>query len=82
MIGIHGATDLNDRWFLQGGGDIGGFGVSSDLIWQANVLLGYRITPNLSSLTGYRALGIDYSSGGFLVDTIAHGPVIGLTYRF
>lgn len=82
VIGLHGVWEINDRWFLHGGGDIGGFGVSSDLIWQANVALGYRFNDSVSALAGYRGLGVDYSNGGFLVDTVAHGPVIGLSFRF
>lgn len=82
VIGLQGSWDINDRWFVRGGGDIGGFGVSSDLIWQANVALGYRFTDSFSALFGYRGLGVDYSDGGFLVDTIAHGPAIGLSWRF
>jgi len=82
VIGLHGVWQINDRWFLHGGGDIGGFGVSSDLIWQANAALGYRFTESVSGLVGYRGLGVDYTSGGFLVDTVAHGPVIGLSFRF
>jgi len=82
VVGLHGSWQINDRWFLQGGGDIGGFGVSSDLIWQANVAFGYRFNEKTSALIGYRGLGVDYTDGGFLVDTVAHGPVIGLAFRF
>jgi len=82
VIGFHGVWEINDRWFVQGGGDLGGFGVSSDLIWQANVALGYRFNDKVSALVGYRGLGVDYESGGFVVDTVAHGPAIGLTLRF
>lgn len=82
VIGLHGAWDLNDRWFVQGGGDIGGFGASSDLIWQVNLALGYRLTDTASALVGYRGLGVDYTDGGFLIDTVAHGPAIGLSFRF
>lgn len=82
VIGMHGSWEINDRWFLQAGGDIGGFGVNSDLIWQANAALGYRFSENISALLGYRGLGVDYSDGGFLVDTVAHGPAIGMTFRF
>jgi hypothetical protein len=79
---LHGVWEVNDRWFLHGGGDIGGFGVSSDLIWQVNAAIGYRFTQSISALVGYRGLGVDYNDGGFLVDTVAHGPVIGLSFRF
>jgi hypothetical protein len=82
VVGLHGVWQINDRWFLHGGGDIGGFGASSDLIWQVNAAVGYRFTDTVSALVGYRGLGVDYSDGGFLVDTVAHGPVIGLSFRF
>jgi hypothetical protein len=82
VIGMHGSWNLNNRWLVQGGGDIGGFGVNSDLIWQANLAIGYRFTESLIGLVGYRGLGVDYSDGGFLVDTVAHGPVIGMSFRF
>ncbi len=82
VVGMHGSWEINDCWFIQGGGDIGGFGVSSDLIWQATVALGYHFTDSVAGLIGYRGMGVDYSDGGFLVDTIAHGPALGLSIRF
>jgi hypothetical protein len=82
VIGLRGVWKINHRWFLQGGGDIGGFGVSSDLIWQANIAIGYHYNDKISLLAGYRGLGVDYTDGGFLMDTVAHGPVIGMTFRF
>jgi hypothetical protein len=82
VIGLNGSWKINDRWFVQAGGDVGGFGVNSDLIWQANAALGYHFTESISGLLGYRGLGVDYSDGGFLVDTVAHGPAIGVIFRF
>lgn len=82
VIGMHGSWEINNRWFLHGGGDIGGFGVNSDLIWQANVGLGYRFTDSVSGLVGYRGIGVDYTDGGFVVDTISHGPIIGVSLKF
>jgi hypothetical protein len=82
VIGMHGFWEINDRWFFQAGADIGGFGVNSDLIWQVNAALGYRLRENISVLLGYRGLGVDYSDGGFLVDTVAHGPAVGMKLYF
>jgi hypothetical protein len=31
---------------------------------------------------GYRALGVDYTIGGFKVDAVLHGPVVGVGIRF
>lgn len=82
IIGIRGQAELTETLFFRYNGEIGGFGVSSDLIWQAFLCFGYHINENVNVAVGYRALGIDYSSGGFTFDTVSHGPVIGLEVRF
>ena len=82
IIGIRGQADFSDKWFFRYSGDIGGFGVSSDLTWQAFAGFGYNFTPNVSTAIGYRGLGIDYSKDAFSMDTVSHGPVIGLEIRF
>ncbi len=82
IIGIRGQADFSDKWFFRYNGDIGGFGVSSDLTWQAFAGFGYHFTENVSAAIGYRGLGIDYSKGNFSYDTVSHGPVIGVEVRF
>jgi opacity protein-like surface antigen len=83
IIGIRGQSELSERWFLRYNADIGGFGVSSDLVWQAFLGLGYKIRENASLAVGYRGLGIDYSSGAYsTLDVINHGPLIGFEFRF
>jgi opacity protein-like surface antigen len=82
IVGIRGQAELTDKLFFRYNGDIGGFGVNSDLIWQAFVGLGYHCTENVSVALGYRGLGIDYSDDGFSLDTVTHGPVVGLEVRF
>lgn len=82
VVGARFQTDLSDSFFFRAVGDIGGFGVSSDLTWQAMAGFGYRVMDNGSLLLGYRGLGTDYSDGGFTYDVVAHGPVIGFEYKF
>lgn len=82
IVGFRSVCDLSDKWFLQVMGDIGGFGVESDLTWQALAGFGYRFTPKLNGLIGYRALGVDYDKDGFKLDTTSYGPIIGLSYTF
>lgn len=82
IIGARFQTDLSERFFFRGVGDIGGFGVSSDFTWQAMALLGYRINENGSVLLGYRGIGTDYSDGDFGYDLINHGVVLGFGYSF
>lgn len=72
---------------LQFLGDIGGFGVGSDLTWQ--LFGGYSFDfwqSALHGVVGYRALAVDYSQndGGFKnnLDLVLHGPVVGLSFRW
>jgi opacity protein-like surface antigen len=74
---------LNERFFLRYNADIGGFGVRSDLVWQAFLGIGYEITDHTSVAVGYRALGVDYTSSSYkTLDVINHGPLIGIEFRF
>jgi hypothetical protein len=61
---------------------IGGFGVSSDLGWDAFAGLGYEFNDRFSMVGGYRALGVDYTNDEFVFDVVQHGPIFGGVYRF
>jgi opacity protein-like surface antigen len=82
IVGFRFQTELPDPFFFRAVGDIGGFGVSSELTWQAMAGFGWRVMENGSLLAGYRAVGTDYSDGGFTYDIVAHGPILGFEYRF
>ncbi len=82
IVGVRGQANFTERVFMQYSGLIGGFGVSSDFLWDAYLGLGYKITPNIAAVVGYRGAGVDYSDDGFGVDTISHGPILGLDITF
>ncbi len=82
IVGLRSVVRLNESWFLQTAGDIGGFGVGSRLTWQAIGGVGYEFRSGFSTLVGYRALAIDYDGGAFRVDTISHGPLVAIAYTF
>lgn len=89
IVGAKLVAPLGERWELRLWGDIGGFGVSSDLTWSATALLGYGFelfNMHASIFGGYRAIGQDYSTGSaanaFKWDVILHGPIIGLRLEF
>ncbi|MDB6133783.1 MAG: hypothetical protein JWM59_2026 [Verrucomicrobiales bacterium] len=82
IVGARAVIQLGGNWFLQSMGDIGGFGAESDLTWQASAGMGYHFTPCISGVLGYRAMGVDYNKGGFLMDTVSHGPALGLSFSF
>ncbi len=82
IVGIRGQVQIADRFFFRYNGDIGGFGASSDLNWQAFAGVGMNFTSNISGALGYRAIGIDYSEDRFGMDTVSHGPVLGIEFRW
>jgi opacity protein-like surface antigen len=62
-------------------GDIGGFGVASDLTWQMMAAGGYAFTDSFSMLLGYRYLDYDYENGKFSFDAATSGLVLGLQFN-
>jgi hypothetical protein len=70
-------------------GDIGGFGLGSQLTWQALGVYSYEWQADrvrIAAVVGYRAIGVNYSAGsGFDangLNLVFHGPVIGIGLRF
>ena len=86
FVGLRGRTDLNDKWTLDAQADIGGFGAASDVTWNIAVHIGYRLTPRLTLLGGYRVLDIDYKDGtgrdAFIFDVTTSGLQLGLGITF
>lgn len=89
IVGARLIANLTERVVLIVGGDIGGFGVSSDFAWSAMGLVGYRFQMfgmDAAVVAGYRALDQDFSTGRglqrFRYDVIMHGPILGLNVRF
>lgn len=66
--------------------DVGGFGVGSDLTFQAWPVFGFRLSDSISAKLGYRAIYSDYETGSglnqFEYDVLTHGPTLGVEFRF
>ena len=82
IIGGRFHMGLSERWLLSLRGDIGGFGVGSELTWNASALLGYRLSERTTLAFGYRYLAIDYSSGNLELDLEFSGPFLGISFGF
>ena len=80
IIGARFQTSLGGPWFLRVAGDIGAG--DSDFTWQALGLIGYKVNENCNVGIGYRGLGTDFEDGGFTYDITAHGPVLGVEWKF
>ena len=87
FVGFRVRHELAPGSELQFLGDIGGFGLGSDLTWQLFAGYGFDFwQSNLHGVIGYRALAVDYTQNdaGFKnnLDLILHGPVVGLSFRW
>jgi len=82
IVGTRGTFDLGSGFSLRGYGDIGGFGVSSDLTYQIYGGIGYRFKEWFSAELGYRVLDVDYDDDGFVYDLTMHGPMAGFRFQF
>ena len=69
---------VSEKCFLNLTGDIGGFGVESELTWQVVVAAGHSITENVDLLVGYRHLDVDYEDGSFAYDIATSGFGVGV----
>jgi len=67
-------------------GDIGGFGVGSDLAWQLYPYVKWQFGERASLQAGFRWLSADYEEGSglnqFLYDVVSEGAQVGVTLRF
>ena len=63
-------------------GDIGGFGIGSDLAWNAVGAASWAFAENWSAVLAYRLLDMDYDHNGFKYNVRTDGPALGVTYAF
>ena len=73
---------MNDKFYLTGKGDIGGFGVGSDLTWTAEAALGCQLSSRIFTEVGYRAIGVDYEGDSLIYDVVTHGAQVTLGITF
>ena len=86
IIGGRYSTDLNRKLSFILQSDVGGFGAASEFTWSVAPVFAYHLSESQSLIFGYRALGVDYSTGSgsslFNYDVTYHGPIIGYSFGF
>jgi Autotransporter beta-domain len=85
-LGAQYTIPLSDAWSLNLYGDIGGFGIGSDLAWQGLVTFRWQLTERTGALAAYRYMDVDYESGSgsdrFKYDMAFSGPALGIVFTF
>jgi len=86
FIGARLTLPFAEKWTFVTSGDVGGFGVGSELTWT--VVGGFAFHPSRrwEIALGYRAYSLDYDEGSgtgdFKFEQFQHGPYLGLGFRF
>src|SRR5262249_46368509 len=81
-VGLRWRYNFNKKYYTAVRGEIGGFGVGADLMWEVEAMVGVNLTHNIFTEVGYRALGDDFENDNFRFDVVLHGPQIttGITF--
>lgn len=86
LLGIEYRKPIGEKWSLSLRGDVGGFGVGSDLTLHGWAKLVRRNSDSFSWFFGYRYIAYDYEEGsGFdyqRYDLQQHGPGVGIAMSF
>lgn len=81
-VGLRARYNFNKTYYTAVRGEIGGFGVGADLMWEVETVVGINLTRSIFTEIGYRALGGNYQDNGLRFDAVMHGPQIttGITF--
>jgi hypothetical protein len=81
-VGLRARYNFNKTYYTAVRGEIGGFGIGADLMWEVETVVGINLTRSIFTEIGYRALGGNFEDNGFRFDVVMHGPQIttGITF--
>ncbi len=82
IVGLALRTELGGGFGVRFVGDVGGFGVSSDVTWEVLGTVQYQLADWVALEAGYRHLAVDFEDDGYVFDAALSGPLIGGTFRF
>lgn len=86
MVGFNYDVPVGQKWRYTLRGDLGVFGVGSDLTWHALTKVTYQSSERFGWYVGYRAIAYDYEDGAGRnyqrYDLTQHGPGLGIAISF
>jgi hypothetical protein len=84
LVGGRFVVPLSPKLEITAAGDVGGWGVGSQLDYQVAGLLGYKVKPHVTLQAGYRYLFVDYAAGGIhggVLNATTSGIIFGATFN-
>jgi hypothetical protein len=89
VLGVRWLNNLNQDWKFLLQGDLGGFGQESGFTTSMQVGALYQLNDEWVLDLKYKATWVDYENeeskgqpGYFAYDTVTHGPLVGIIYKF
>lgn len=89
VAGIRWNQSINRQWNFIARADVGGFGLSADFTSTVEAGFTYKVSKLMTLDMKYKASWVDYENNGnkeevghFVYDTITHGPILGLNFKF
>ena len=88
FLGVRYQQKINNKWNWHARGDVGGFGVGSDLSYKIELGASYDINEKWMTGFGVRYLAIDYEDGNpadadyYTFDGKEYGLLLGIAYKF
>lgn len=88
VIGLRWTHSIGRNWDLRLRADLAGFWVTSDLSGTLSLRFLWTLGRVVQLDFGYKGLWVDYDTGRkgeeryFRYDTVTHGPLVGLNFRF
>ncbi len=86
LVGVEYRRPVGEKWSLSLRGDVGGFGIGSDLTMHGWAKLVRQNSDAFSWYVGYRFIGFDYETGTGLdyqrYDLQQQGPGAGIAFKF
>jgi hypothetical protein len=86
LVGLQYSVPINDKWTYTLRGDVGGFGVGSELTWHVATTVRRKVNDRVSWYAGYRVIAYDYREGSGpgtqRYDLTQQGPGLGLAISF
>lgn len=82
VIGALGEWEMGKGWGFFLRGDIGGWGIGSELTYQVLYGFDWQFAKHWSLDFGYRMLGYDIKKDGVNLDMVMHGLIGGVGFSF
>ena len=88
FVGARWITPIGKKMSFILRGDVGGFGLEADFTASVTVGVKYAMSDSWLLDVGYKGTWVDYETGQkgqpgyFSYDTVTHGPLLGVIYKF